>query len=81
MALFRQRQTRTDEVDIMLGCLRPALRLLLEGVQDIDGRGEPHCVDRAKRIAIMVLHNLQHARAAKSPQRLYAMGDTTFLGV
>lgn len=81
MALFGQRQTGTDEIDVMLGRFRPTLRLLLKGVKDIDGGGKTHCVDRAERIAIMVLHNLQNASTAKAFQWLNAMSTTALLCV
>jgi len=46
------------------------LGLLLEGVQHIDGAGEPDGVDGSIGVTIEVVDDLQHAGAAESPERL-----------
>jgi hypothetical protein len=40
-----------------------ALRLLLEGVKDVNDAREPDSVDGAVSVAVMVLYDLQHASA------------------
>jgi hypothetical protein len=47
-----------------------SLRFLLEGVQNIDDASKLDRIDGPVSVAIEVLHHFQHARAAKTLERL-----------
>ena len=44
----------------------PVFRFLLKRVQDINASREPNRIDRAIGVAVMILDDLQHARAAEA---------------
>jgi len=56
-------------LDFTSGCRDSQLRLLLEGMEDVDGVLQPDGVDGSKGIAAMVGDNLQSS-ARKALQRL-----------
>ena len=63
------------------GVFDAALGLLLKGVQNIHGPGEPHGIDGAVGAAGVDLDDLQHAGAAKPRERLGVNVLASFLGL
>ncbi|KAJ8139168.1 hypothetical protein OY671_007622 [Metschnikowia pulcherrima] len=65
-------QPRSDQIHIGSRRGLASLGFLSEGVQDIDRLREFDRIDRAERIALVVVYDLDHASAAKALQRLSA---------
>ena len=61
MISFRVSETRFDEIDIGLRRFDAALRFLLEGVHDVDGRFKAHGVDGAIGVAVVSFDQLDDA--------------------
>ncbi len=61
-----------NEVDFLRRGADTLARLFLECVQDIDTLGKANGVNGAVRVAVMVVHNLQDACAAKAGEGLGA---------
>src|SRR3546814_20344630 len=68
------------QVDLLSRRLDPLLRLLLEGMQNIDPVRELHRVDGAIGIAVIVIDYLEHASAAEPGERLGGIMLATGLG-
>src|SRR5690348_1242841 len=59
----------SDELNIVLSRFDATLGLLLKGMEHVDAAGEPHCIHGSIRVALEVVHDLQHAGTAESFER------------
>lgn len=73
MNLAGHLQTLLDEIQITLGCLDTFLRLLLEGMQNVDSTWQGQCVDSTVRVAVIIVSNLDNP-APENPFMGFASG-------
>ena len=57
---LRHAQPLLNQIHLLFGRFNSLVRFLLKAVQDIDGILEPHRVNRAVGVAVIVLDHLQH---------------------
>jgi hypothetical protein len=65
MVVLRLFQSPTDEFNLRFRCLDALFGFLLKCMEDVDGTGEFHSVDRSKRVAVVVRYDLKHPRTAE----------------
>src|SRR5260370_23534879 len=62
-------EARLDQVDLRFRRLNAGLRLLLESVEHVRLPSQPHGVDSAKCVTVMVLDDFQDSSAAEASER------------
>src|SRR5260370_12368640 len=73
-------EARLDQVDLRFRCLNSGLRFLLEGVEHAHAASQPHGVDGAIGVTVMVLDNFQDSCAAKASERFRGAVLSALLG-
>ncbi len=69
MFLLGSPEARLDQVDLRFRRLNAGLRLLLESVEHVHLPSQPHGVDSAKCVTVMVLDDFQDSSAAEASER------------
>src|SRR5712691_4290465 len=61
-------EARLDQLDFRFRCLNSALRFLLKGVEHVHAASQPHGVDGAISVTVMLLDNFQDSSAAEASE-------------